>query len=149
MKYTYIRTLNILLQPHTHNITHPLLQPTQKAHIITMADPSLYTYPSPLAGWENSPPLPTDISSDGKSYVNPETGVKSKSYEKFPEPLDTGKRGGLYVFVFLLKPLVMMLMIRIALIVSSDVHIYHFQKNPEQAKFARELWERIRRECRT
>lgn len=113
-----------------------------------MADPSLYTYPSPLAGWENLPPLPTDISSDGKSYVNPETGVRSKSYEKFTEPLDTGKRGGLYVFMFLLKPLVMMVMMRIALIVSSDVHIYHFQKNPEQAKFARELWERIRRECK-
>lgn len=34
------------------------------------------------------------------------------------------------------------------LIASSDVHVYHFQKNKEQAKFARELYERIRRECK-
>lgn len=29
----------------------------------------------------------------------------------------------------------------------SDVHVYYFQANAEQLKFARELWERIRREC--
>ncbi len=29
----------------------------------------------------------------------------------------------------------------------SDVHIYYFQENAEQKKFAKELWERIRREC--
>lgn len=28
----------------------------------------------------------------------------------------------------------------------SDVHVYYFQSNPEQAKYARELWERVRRE---
>jgi len=28
----------------------------------------------------------------------------------------------------------------------SDVHVYYFQNNPEQTKYARELWERIRRE---
>ncbi|KAB8289495.1 hypothetical protein EYC80_010656 [Monilinia laxa] len=87
-----------------------------------MADPSLYTYPSPLAGYENLAPLPTELSQDGKSIVNPQTGIKSKSYEKFTEPLDSGIRGGF------------------------DVHIYHFQKNKEQAKFARELYERVRRE---
>ncbi|QSZ30438.1 hypothetical protein DSL72_004961 [Monilinia vaccinii-corymbosi] len=87
-----------------------------------MADPSLYEYPSPLAGYENVAPLPTELSPDGKSLVNPQTGVKSKSYEKFTEPLDSGIRGGF------------------------DVHIYHLQKNKTQAKFARELWERIRRE---
>lgn len=33
-----------------------------------MADPSLYTYPSPLAGgYENAPPLPTEKAEDGKS----------------------------------------------------------------------------------
>ena len=31
---------------------------------------------------------------------------------------------------------------------SSDVHIYHFQSNPAQAKYAQELHERIRRECK-
>ncbi|TAQ89438.1 hypothetical protein B7494_g2203 [Chlorociboria aeruginascens] len=88
----------------------------------TMSDPSLYVYPSPLEGYEETDPLPDDKAEDGKSYVNPQTGVLSKSYEVFVEPLDNGIRGAF------------------------DVHIYHFQKNPEQSKFARELWERIRRE---
>ena len=30
----------------------------------------------------------------------------------------------------------------------SDIHVYYFQKNASQMKFARELWERIRRECK-
>jgi hypothetical protein len=60
-----------------------------------MADPSLYTYPSPLAGYENAPPLPDEKAADGKSFVNPQTGRLSKSYEKFTEPLDSGIRGGL------------------------------------------------------
>ena len=34
------------------------------------------------------------------------------------------------------------------IIAPSDVHIYHFQKNLTQQKFAKELWERIRRECK-
>jgi aromatic ring-cleaving dioxygenase len=29
----------------------------------------------------------------------------------------------------------------------SDVHVYYFQQNKEQATYAKELWERIRREC--
>lgn len=29
----------------------------------------------------------------------------------------------------------------------SDVHIYYLQTNPEQSKYASELWQRIRREC--
>jgi hypothetical protein len=60
-----------------------------------MADPSLYTYPSPLKGYENAPPLPDERAEDGKSYKNPQTGVLSKSYERFTEPLDNGIRGGL------------------------------------------------------
>jgi hypothetical protein len=60
-----------------------------------MADPSLYTFPSPLAGYENAPPLPDERAEDGKSYVNPPTGVLSKSYEEFTDPLDRGRRGGL------------------------------------------------------
>ncbi|KAK4190828.1 DOPA-like domain-containing protein [Podospora australis] len=88
-----------------------------------MADSSLdFNYPSPLAGYENAPPLPDARTDDGKSYVNPPTGVLSPAYEKFVEPLDNGRRGGF------------------------DVHIYYFQNNPEQTAYARELWERIRRE---
>ena len=30
----------------------------------------------------------------------------------------------------------------------SDIHIYYCHSNKEQAKYARELWERIRRECK-
>lgn len=60
-----------------------------------MADPYQYTYPSPLAGYENAPPLPMEISADGKSYMNPQTGVLSKAYEEFIDPLDKGRRGGL------------------------------------------------------
>ena len=32
-----------------------------------MADPALYTYPSPLKGWENAPQLPDEKAEDGKS----------------------------------------------------------------------------------
>jgi hypothetical protein len=58
-------------------------------------DPSQYDYPSPLVGYENVPPLPEEKAEDGKSYVNPQTGVLSKTYEKFTEPLDSGIRGAL------------------------------------------------------
>ncbi|KAH8888585.1 hypothetical protein GQ53DRAFT_654084 [Thozetella sp. PMI_491] len=79
-------------------------------------------YPSPLAGYESAEPLPDEKNEDGKSYKNPQTGVLSKAYETFTEPLDNGRRGGF------------------------DIHIYYFQENPVQTKYAQELWERIRRE---
>jgi len=60
-----------------------------------MSDASAYTYPSPLAGYENLPPLPEEKAEDGKSLLNPQTGVLSKAYERFVEPLDNGRRGGL------------------------------------------------------
>lgn len=82
-----------------------------------------YTFPSPLAGFEDAPPLPEERKSD-KSYVNPPRKGLSEAYETFVDPLDKTGRGGF------------------------DVHIYYVQRNPEQAKHARELWERIRRECK-
>lgn len=62
-----------------------------------MAGPLSYAYPSPLAGYENAPPLPDEIAKDGKSYINPPsaTGKSSESYSKFTEPLANGTRGGL------------------------------------------------------
>ena len=60
-----------------------------------MADPGQYEYPSPLAGYENLPPLPEERAADGKSYFNPPTGVLSRSYEEFTEPLENGIKGGL------------------------------------------------------
>ncbi|KAK3384365.1 DOPA-like domain-containing protein [Lasiosphaeria ovina] len=87
-----------------------------------MSDPSSYSYPSPLAGYENAPPLPDDRADDGKSFLNPQTGVLSSAYERFVEPLDNGRRGGF------------------------DVHIYYLAHNAEQAAYAAALWERIWRE---
>ncbi|KAH0556004.1 hypothetical protein GP486_006052 [Trichoglossum hirsutum] len=60
---------------------------------------------------------------DGKSYVNPQTGILSDSYQKFTHPIVN--EGPLPGF---------------------DVHIYFNPDDPEETKFAQELWERIRRE---
>lgn len=60
-----------------------------------MADSLEFNYPSPLAGYENAPPLPDERAEDGKSYRNPQTGVRSSAYERFVDPLDNGRRGGL------------------------------------------------------
>lgn len=87
-----------------------------------MADPSLFTYPSPLTGYESVAPPPTEISEDGKSYKNTQTGVLSQAYDEFPDPLRKDRRGGF------------------------DVHVYYFQASPTQAKYAYELWQRIRHE---
>jgi hypothetical protein len=64
------------------------------------------------------------LADDGKSFVNPPTGKKSQAYTSFVSPITNDRRGGF------------------------DVHVYYFQANEEQAKFAKELWERIRRECK-
>ncbi|KAM7224054.1 DOPA-like domain containing protein [Rhypophila decipiens] len=85
-------------------------------------DATNYTYPSPLAGYEDAPPLPDSRAEDGKSFLNPQTGVLSSAYDKFPEPLDNGRRGGF------------------------DIHIYHHPNNPDQSTHAKHLWQRIRRE---
>lgn len=60
-----------------------------------MADPSLYTFPSPLAGWETQPALSEEKNEDGKSLKNTETGVLSEAYETFTPPLCNGRRGAL------------------------------------------------------
>ncbi|KAH7020913.1 DOPA-like domain-containing protein [Microdochium trichocladiopsis] len=83
------------------------------------------TYPPPLSGkYANLPPLPEDKAPDGKSYVNPPAadGKPSEAYGRFTAPLDNGIRGGF------------------------DVHIYHDPSDAEQAAYALQLWERIRRE---
>ncbi|OMP85104.1 putative 21.2 kDa protein [Diplodia seriata] len=88
-----------------------------------MSDPSLYTYPSPLEGWENLPPLPNDLAADGKSFINPPSPTgKSPAYTAFPTPITNGPRGGF------------------------DVHVYYLQTDATQAAFAAALWERVRRE---
>ncbi|OTB00250.1 hypothetical protein M426DRAFT_238360 [Hypoxylon sp. CI-4A] len=81
-----------------------------------------YTYPSPLEGYENLPPLPEEKNEDGKSFKNPPKDTLSKAYVEFPDPLDKSRRGGF------------------------DVHIYYYLNNEGQTQYAKELWERIRRE---
>jgi hypothetical protein len=79
-----------------HNLKISLSKPSSP-NLATMADPSLYTYASPLAPYAGLalPPLPNEISEDGKSYVNPPAEKASDSYEAFTAPLDRGRRGGL------------------------------------------------------
>ncbi|MCJ1354944.1 MAG: hypothetical protein MMC33_004934 [Icmadophila ericetorum] len=83
---------------------------------------SSYTFPSPLEGWKDKVDLTDEKAADGKSFVNKQTGVKSEAYSKFVDPITNGSKGGF------------------------DVHIYYFQENKEQVKFADELWQRIRTE---
>lgn len=60
-----------------------------------MATPVLYEYPSPLAGFEDAPPLSTDTRPDGTGFVNPKRDGLSEAYHRFTAPLDNGTRGGL------------------------------------------------------
>ncbi|KAK1963827.1 hypothetical protein LY78DRAFT_659962 [Colletotrichum sublineola] len=56
------------------------------------------------------------------SFKNPPRDCLSKAYEALPVPLGNGRRGGF------------------------DIYSCHFQSNPEQVKYTKALWERIRRE---
>lgn len=87
-----------------------------------MSDTFLYTYPSPLQGYEGLEPLGEELEEDGKSFMNPKTGVKSEAYDSFTSGVTNGRRGGF------------------------DVHIYYHAGNAEQTQFAKDLRERIRRE---
>lgn len=60
-----------------------------------MTEHIIYTFPSPATGYENAEPLTEDVSEDGKSLKNPQTGVLSPAYQQFIDPLDSGRRGGL------------------------------------------------------
>lgn len=86
-----------------------------------MSDPSPFTYPSPLKGFENLPPLPDQRNEDGKSFFNPPNTGLDNAYREFVDSVDNGRRGGF------------------------DVHIYFHQNSTEQTAFAQALWERIRR----
>lgn len=92
-------SFNVPISTHIKFYIEPF---SSRISIITLESTTLYTmdvtgftYPSPLTGYENAPPLPEERAEDGKSYRNTQTGVLSKAYEKFPAPLDNGRRGGL------------------------------------------------------
>ncbi|PSR79960.1 DOPA-like domain-containing protein [Coniella lustricola] len=78
-----------------------------------------YEFASPAAGYEHAPSLPLAVSEDGKSLENPQTGVLSEAYERFIDPLNKGREGGF------------------------DVHVYYMAS---QMEYARQLYDRIRRE---
>ena len=86
-------------------------------------DPSLYTYPSPLEGFEHLPPISMyaraqlrlnyldgsiKLSSHrdavkhghGTALVNEQTGVLSTAYERFVGPIRNDDRGGFDVHVY-------------------------------------------------
>jgi len=86
-----------------------------------MADPALYTFPSPLEGYENLEPLP-EVIQDDKSIANPQSGKLSEAYDHFITPLDNTKRGGF------------------------DIHVYYNTFVDTEVQFARALYERVRRE---
>ena len=50
------------------------------------------SYKSPLVGYENAEPLPTQYNADGKSLYNP-PGPKSSSYDVFPDPIKSSNNG--------------------------------------------------------
>ncbi|KAI4667308.1 uncharacterized protein J4E79_001993 [Alternaria viburni] len=68
-----------------------------------MADPNLYTYASPLKGYEGLKPLPDERAEDGKSYVNPPAEKKSEAYKSFVAPITNGIRGGFDVHIYFLQ----------------------------------------------
>lgn len=78
------------------------------------------SWESPLEGFENAEPLPEKFNADGKSLYNP-PGPRSSAYDEFPKPIDPSNNG-------------------------FDFHIYYMQSVPSQAKFVKELHERVRRE---
>lgn len=65
----------------------------------------------------------SEIAEDGKSFINPPAKSQSGSYNQFVDPITKSERGGF------------------------DVHIYFWQANEYETKFAKELHERVRREC--
>jgi hypothetical protein len=50
-------------------------------------------YLSPLQGFENADPLPTELNPDGKSLFNTPGTTKSPTYDQFPSPIDSSNNG--------------------------------------------------------
>ncbi len=76
------------------------------------------SYTSPLEGYDGADPLPTEFAADGKSLRNV-PGPLSAAYDTFLPPIKTTNNG-------------------------FDIHIYYMQTVETEAKYARELHERIR-----
>jgi aromatic ring-cleaving dioxygenase len=81
-----------------------------------------YAYEFPLKGYEDHPELPDELHEDGKSFKNPPSSSRSRAYQEFTSGVTNSSRGGF------------------------DAHVYYFQNNEEQSRFALALWKRIRYE---
>ncbi|KAJ4145214.1 hypothetical protein LMH87_004069 [Akanthomyces muscarius] len=99
------------------------LDPTHRFHFpscqlsSSMAGFQEPLYKSPLEGFEAAA-----SATSGGDVASPTSQRLSQVYETFTAPVDTGPDGGF------------------------DVHVYYFQDNAAQKKYAQELWERIKRE---
>lgn len=61
-------------------------------HLYLISSMSSGPWKSPLQGFENADPLPTELNPDGKSLFNPGT-TKSAAYDHFPPPIDSSNNG--------------------------------------------------------
>lgn len=64
--------------------------------MVKTPDMSPLPYPSPLAGYENAPPLPIGRTTDGKSldnYIPGQEYKRSKAYDEFVDPIDNKGNG--------------------------------------------------------
>jgi hypothetical protein len=69
-------------------------------------------------------PMTSELAADGKSIINPAAKSQSPAYTKFVDPISNGERGGF------------------------DIHIYFQQTSEYELNYAKQLHERIRRECK-
>lgn len=87
--------LEQISSPRSSEESDPAKAPRQTPDDDKMTSPVKYNYPSPLEGVESTPPLSEERNADGKSLVNPPKDGLSAAYERFTDPLDNGRRGGL------------------------------------------------------
>lgn len=78
------------MKTNSNESNYPTLKTNEK-----MSRPVKQNYPSPIAGYEGAPPLSEERNDDGKSFVNPKREGLSDTYQRFADPLDNGRRGGL------------------------------------------------------
>jgi hypothetical protein len=83
----------------------------------------------------------SEKAADGKSYVNPPAKKKSEAYTSFVSPITNGERGG-FEYADCRHRIQ-----QCPRLMTCSIHVYFLQSEPEESKFATELWERIRREC--
>jgi len=77
---------------------------------------------SPLRGYEDAEPLPSTLNPDGLTVYNPPgSGGLLSAYDEFPKEFDSSA-------------------------CRFDFHIYYMPSDPEESTYAKELYERIRRE---